>query len=128
MVNGVSARPPLELLERLAEVVEDLLVDELDRSVRCQNRNESGNPVDDVVESELAVHGALVTASFLTPKLASVRRDVRSRKTFTKVFGMWSETIRDANARASPKSSNFLNESLFWWIRGASEGHSTHDL
>jgi hypothetical protein len=56
-VNGVGARPPLELFERLAEVVKDLLVDELDRSVRCQNRNESGNPVDDVVESELALHG-----------------------------------------------------------------------
>jgi hypothetical protein len=83
-VNGVGARPPLEFFERLAEVVKDLLVDELDGSVRCQNRNESGNPVDDVVESELAVHGALVTASFLTLKIASVRPDVRSRETCRK--------------------------------------------
>jgi len=83
-VNGVSARPSLEFLERLAEVVEDLLVDELDRAVRCQNRNESGNPVDDVVESELALHGALVAASLLTPKIASVRPDVRSRETSRK--------------------------------------------
>jgi len=107
-VNGVSARPSLEVFERLAEVVEDLRVDELDRSVRCQNRNESGNPVDDIVESELALHSALVTASFLTPKLASVRPDVRSRETFKRVFGVWSETIRDADARTSPKSSIFL--------------------
>ena len=81
-MNGVSARPPLEFFERLAEVVEDLFVDELDRSVRCQNRDESGNPVDDVVKSELALHGTLVTVSFLTPKIASVRSDVRSRETF----------------------------------------------
>jgi hypothetical protein len=66
------------------------------------------------VESELALHSALVTASFLTPKLASVRPDVRSRETFAKVFGMWSETIRDGDARTSPKSSNFLNAPFFW--------------
>src|SRR5260370_14945813 len=113
-VNGVSARPPLEFFERLAEVVEDLLVDELHSSVRCQNCNESGNPVDDVVASELAVHGALVTASFLTPKIASVRPDVRRRETFEKVCGMSSEGIRDTDALASPKSSNFLNAPFSW--------------
>jgi hypothetical protein len=113
-VNGVSARPPLEFFERLAEVVQDRLVDELDGSVRCQNRNESGNPVDDVVEGELAVHGALVTASFMTPTIASVRSDVRSRETFEKGYGMSSEGIRDADALASPKSSNFLNAPFFW--------------
>ena len=109
-VNGVSARPSLEVFERLAQVVEDLRVDELDRSVRCQNRNESGNPVDDIVESELALHSALVTASFLTPKLASVRPDVRSRETFKRVFGVWSETIRNADARHLSQILDLLAE------------------
>src|ERR1700676_2299198 len=55
-MNGVCARPRFQFFERLAEVVQNLVVDVFDRSVRRQDRNESGNPVDHLAKSELVLH------------------------------------------------------------------------
>jgi len=40
----------------------DLAVDDFDRSIRCHDRDEGGNPVDDLAKSELVLHGAFLTA------------------------------------------------------------------
>src|SRR5207302_676162 len=54
-VNGVRARPVFQFFERLAKVVEDLTVDEFHGSVRRQDCNEGGNPVDDLMKCELVL-------------------------------------------------------------------------
>ena len=59
-VNGVCARPLSQFFKGLAEVVLNLAVDNLDRSIRCQDRDKRGNAVDDLAECEFVLHSAIL--------------------------------------------------------------------
>jgi hypothetical protein len=52
-MNGVGARPALQFFERLAELVEYLAVDGLDRPVRCQDGDEGRDAVDHLAKRQL---------------------------------------------------------------------------
>src|SRR5262249_14507033 len=49
-MNGVRGRPPFELVERLAEVVQHLPIHELNLAVGRRDGNQRGNTVDDLVK------------------------------------------------------------------------------
>ncbi len=65
-VNGVCARPVLQLFERPAEIVKDLAVDEVDRSIRCQDVNECGNPADQLLKVSSFCTGRFFDGAFST--------------------------------------------------------------
>ena len=59
-VNGVCARPLSQFFESLAEVLLNLAVDGLDRAIRCQDRDQRGNAVDDLAQCEVVLHSAIL--------------------------------------------------------------------
>jgi hypothetical protein len=63
-VNDVRARPLLQFVERLAEVVQNLAVDEFDLSLRGLDRKEGGNPVDHLAKCEFVLHRPLQRRCF----------------------------------------------------------------
>jgi len=76
-VNSVCARPPLQFFECLAEVIQDLTVDEFDLSIRCEDRKESGNPVDDLPKSEIVLHRDFFDGALSTQGSVVYARSVR---------------------------------------------------
>jgi hypothetical protein len=61
-MNGVAGSPTFQFLERLAEVFQDLTVDEFDLTCRVHNGDKGRNAIEDLRKMEVAD-----TQGFLTP-------------------------------------------------------------